>query len=180
MREAEQADFTFLYENLAKLAVAHYNENKSHPPMIMLVELDDVPGDPPNEMTIVDPVLIETLHDSPKSKLLLWELIRSYLTRTGPLYEVLIRPTGVKPDVVVHISEAWMVRREGFDLDGLPSEQPDRMEILMINMHTRNETIGGMCPIHCEGETKHAVFEPLRCGGVAFGAMSMTGDKNRQ
>lgn len=180
MREAERADFTFFYEQFAKLAIEHYNENKNHPPMMFLVELGDVPGNPPRNVSIVNPWLIEKLHDSAESKVLLWELVRSYLRRDEPLHEALVRHIGFTPDIVVHISEAWMVRRDGFELDCIPEEQPDREEVLMINMHASNETVLGMCPIRCEGETKHAVFKPLRTAGVTFGAMSMTGDKNRQ
>lgn len=180
MREAELADFKFLYDRFAKLAVDHYNKNKTHPPMMFMVELGDVAGYPPRDLTPVDPLLIGKLHNSPESKRLLWELIRSHLERDGPLYEILGRSQGIAPDVVVHISEAWTVRREAFELNCIPAEQPDREEVLMINMHAPNETMLGMCPIRCEGGAKHALFEPLRPDAMTFGAMSMTGNKNRQ
>jgi hypothetical protein len=65
------------------------------------------------------------------------------------------------PDVLVQVNEAWMVEHgSAQDLDVQPSKHPNRIECLMISLHTEHGTVMVMHPILSKPE-RHVDRRPF-------------------
>lgn len=172
-RPIETADITAIYQKFATAAVDTYNEHHKCPPILAAIEMRDAPGEV-KQVIFMHPNIVNMFHESPESKDALMSLVRLLLSRRGAAgWEHLLElEKPFVPDAVVHVTEAWVLRKAatspklatsgGEHLDGYDSvsEHPDKGEVLMVTVHTGHGTYGGFCPID-DAVPKHATFEPL-------------------
>lgn len=154
-RVLDARDIEYVYEFFAAQAVGLFNENHDIAPQLFLVYLEDLPEPLIAALGAIDPGTVAKLHQSSDSKEVLGALIRELLVRGMPPSATPRLPEGMPavPDLVVHISEAWMAT--GGDIDTPPSQRADRREAVMVTVHMPDRSFLGLCPIdtktrHCE------------------------------
>lgn len=187
-RDLVMEDITELYRVHAQGAVNYINTTgKELMPQLAAVVMSDEPGKV-RDVMVVDPRLVSALHCDDGAKDVLMKLVRLILQHGAPA-----GGKNIAPDAVVHIAEGWMVARQhthdgqlnirdlanGY-LDGYASldEHPDRVETLMVTVHTRHKSYGGICPITSTDAGRCATYVPLDPKGIMLGRLSMSDERS--
>jgi hypothetical protein len=174
MRELTHEDLTIVYEAMAEQAIDIVNAGKEALPQLFFFQMhDDRPGVMVH-VRAVDPKLMSVLHMQPNMLRVMRHAIAATLgseatTSPFPLRQSLI-DEGVRPDIAVHISEAWIAKAVPKDdpLRGLPAgERLDRMSALAIYVHVKGHTYGEVMPIETVDGQRRVELRPLRLDGSA-------------
>jgi len=180
MRPLVERDILAAYKLTAPTAIDLINEGREVLPQLFFLQMSKVQPGVLAKMRLFDPRTVLEAHRSPNGKQLLMILIKAALGTPGEWESVdlhgLLSRDGFTPHLAVHISEAWSVRRAKMDLDTVPSEAPDRAEVLVIGVHLREHSYSHFLPIttdaaghrHCEMTDwkPHDTHGPLHVGGI--------------
>lgn len=187
-RDLVMEDITSLYECHAQGAVDYINSTSQElMPHLLGVVMGLEPGTI-RKVMIVDPCLVSALHCDPSAKDVMMKLVRLILERGIP------GPEGqIAPDAVVHVAEGWMLKRKHSSdrelhvpdladqyLEGYASvsEHPDRVETLMVTVHTPHKSYGGTCPITTTSTGRQATYEPLNPKVLMLGRLSLSDESS--
>lgn len=153
---------THLYEFFAKTAVKLFNESvlKECAPQLFLLELELGRSGIIKRMVPVHPDMAAMFFQSDPAKDLLSLFLRRMLgPETLAASEEMQSALGLgHVDAVVQISEAWLAH--GAHDKRPPSERPDRQEVVLVCVHTREGSFMGMNPIQDHPE-RRCEFQPL-------------------
>lgn len=172
-REINGTDIEVIYRFTAETAVEIFNENQECMPQLIAVTIAEVPGGVA-DIAIIDPRLVNSLQETEETKEALMTLIRLLLMRSAP---PLFKAADRQPDAVVHISEAWALSTTTKRVHGEIEDHPERSEVIVINVHTRERTYVGVCPIANDGTKRVATFAPIFSGGKRTGRMIIHDDE---
>lgn len=180
-RAIEWADIEAAYQYAGLHAVTFITEeNREHPPLVLLLQVGAV-GDITGCLLAPDEVVGEAF-SSPAKKEMLGHLLRDMLTADSPLRATL---TALRcaPDIVVVVSEAWLVERtfrgEVPEVDEAPSEAPDRQEVLSLYVSSAQGTFVGHSKIVQVGERRQVTLAPLNPNLRVGGRFSMNRENPR-
>jgi hypothetical protein len=164
-RDIAPADIEALYDFFAKRACEIFNERKQCMPQLALVSLGDDPGDI-GALLMVDPCLVNALQESSGTKDALMMLVRVLLANKGA-EELDLVPLPRPPAAIVHVSEMWALDGDQQPpADGGSFENvPNRRELIMVTVHTKERSYPGVCPIDGAGDARTATYQPLAQGG---------------
>jgi hypothetical protein len=160
---------------LGTIAVKIINEGEELEPQLFIVEVknkDDNQSDIEGIIAI-DPRLVMMMQRDGMTKDALMAMIRKLLNPQSSLHQQIKSMVDLRPDFVVHITEAWIASYlpDNDPLSELaPSERHDRTESLMMLIHTPDHTYNGISRIVTKDGKRHVELEPLdmnatNCGG---------------
>jgi len=179
-RDLEAADITAIYNLHARAAVDWVNRSgREFTPQLVTVDMEDEPGEI-GSMLIIDPELTGLLHMTQGAKALMF-IVK----------QLLQSPNSDSPDAVVHVAEGFVLNRQSkhiggdcVDLDGHASvkDHPERIEALVVYVHTRDGTHQGWCPIEpaANGMKRRATYHPMQSGRILFGRLCITPEHETQ
>ena len=165
-REVEAADIRAAYDMFAKLAVSFINKmDDEFKPILAGIKVGKKPGQ------------IEGIVPFPSDLIVLLQgsvnglipLVRHALTGGSSEVE--------SADLVVHITEALLdCSKEEFDRDVVERyvevrDHSERMEVVVVAVHTPERTYLGHCPIESHAGKRRAVFEPIDLRVIAEGRL---------
>lgn len=163
-REIEASDISVLYEVFARRAVEAFNETKQILPQLAVVKLGTEPGTLADAV-FVDPRMVNEMQKNGHRKDLLMRFVRIVLDERlhNALQETpLLSALPFRPDLIVHVSEVWTINSKAPNPDGIePKDHPDRGEAILVVLHTREQSYGGISPITGSNGNRVATYEPL-------------------
>jgi hypothetical protein len=142
-----------VYEFLAARAVAALAvDGGLHPALLALAVPPGATS--PVATALIDPQLVDALQRDATRKEALMALVRSLLSVEHPLHQSVADAMGARPNLIVHVSEAWMVAqpieagRESLErFKGSLEHHPARTEAITISMHCLRGSFIGVCPM---------------------------------
>lgn len=132
-RPIEHVDLELVHNEIARLSSQIIRSGEEHAPMLMITMLGEKPGTVRRSSVVAIPAF----HVNQETKALLMPLIDKLV---GPLI------------IVAHISEAWTIAampiEEAAKVNpGDISKNPNRIECLLIALHTMHHTYSSFHPI---------------------------------
>ncbi|MBK6616441.1 hypothetical protein [Ottowia sp.] len=153
------------------------------PPFLVLVWVGNDDQGPKTEFAMMDASMF--LRDrGGLGKMIMMSLIRKWLAGEPRALSMVSDEDGVPrstaPQMIAFVTEAWLVSRPvvpGQDfpvLDGAPAEQPDRQDVVMIQIHRTGTTTQFDCPLLPGADGKrHLKPKPFSDSGEGFGTLSV-------
>lgn len=175
MLTAQEA--SIIYGVFAQTAVSLFNDCGGVDPQLIALKLDGSDKSKVQGVMPVDPETLQSFFSSPASKNQLKAFISDALDPKSA-FSAQIRSMGVPlPDVLVQINESWSVMAAAPTHPGSLSEHPDRVEVIVVIVHTPTKSFMGICPI--DAKDRKASFEPLNTALHLEGRFSMGGDSSQ-
>lgn len=160
-------------EDFASAAVETFNETHDMPPSVTLVSIGDE-QESTYEINALAPGWIKAWHEDEHGRDALIAFIRVSLT---PLGGEMLRHMGITarpPDVIVHIFQAATLKVHVSD-DQNPAadlmsatdghlrlqDHPQHTKAIVCTVHTREGSVGAVCPITGEGAERRATLGPI-------------------
>lgn len=158
-RHLSSKDLEAVYDEVTPKAIEMFNKNGELPPVLLLVSMEAEEGTI-GFIDVVPPELTNMLQRTNGSKNMLMALIASVLHEESPVRATLMQAGYPRPDLVVHLTEAWCLAnaKDVEDLKGSISEHPERQEALVVAMHTAFGTTTQMLPV--EPGTRQVTYTP--------------------
>ncbi len=166
-----------VYRHFAHIAVDIFNREGEVSPQFFMVTLDTSKASNIKSMSAVDPRMVQSLMTNGRTKDLVKPLLKMLLDAESPFRKMLKNRKVDLPDVVVQVNEAWMATSDvvpgGTEYAGSLQDLPGRKETLIVVVHTRYQSLMGMCPIE-DTPKRHAEFRDVEKDGMMMGGrMSM-------
>lgn len=141
-------DLEAVYATLVPRAVAAFNSNGDFPPELYVVTLEPDEGHI-EAIAALPPALTMQLQANEQSKDTMMAFIAALLVEHSPMRKGILNAGLPRPDVVVHLTEAWCVKGAGNrDVTSGPlSEHPERGEALFVAIHTAFGTHSWTMPV---------------------------------
>lgn len=150
------------HNHIAPQACAVFNETGNLPPQMYAVGVDAE-----NRMCVlvVPPDLVGTLFSSPEAKDAQMGFVKSLLNQDGAEHKHIRETEGVAIDAVFALSEAWIVEKSvpkgaAIPQNIIPSESPDRKEVLLVMVHTEHYSFSVSHPVSAD-KNRQATLAPF-------------------
>jgi hypothetical protein len=136
-RNLSVKDLQAVYDELAPKVVANFNAAGKLPPALLLVSMAEAEG----VIADIDEVpteLIQQMQRTDWTKDAMMSFVAAILEEGSPVRNALIAAGFARPDLVVHITEAWALIGPNIDYDPsrAVSEHTAKQETILVNMHT--------------------------------------------
>lgn len=160
-----------LHDQYSKIAISIFNDGNEVTPQCILIGLDD-------DVNVINaeptpPELMRFFFGSEHGKNVFAIYLRDLLDDNHEVHQGAKTAFGFAPKAIVQINEAWMRMADKDGLDGPPpSQHPDRKEVILVSIHTREGTTINMHKI-MDQPKRHAVFSEIRFDGEASGRFAM-------
>lgn len=166
-----------VYRHFAHIAVDIFNREGEVSPQFFMVTLDTSKPSNIKSMNAVDPAMVQALMTNGRTKDLVKPLLKMLLDGESPFRKMLKNRKVDLPDLVIQVNEAWMATSDvvpgGTEYSGSLKDLPGRKETIIVVVHTRYQSLMGMCPIE-DTPKRHAVFRDVEKDGMTMmGRMSM-------
>lgn len=174
-REVAIADLEKIYAWAQQGALESFNEDGETHQQLFAVKLGQKPGDDPKIMAF-DPRMMSVFYGSEQGKELLSGFMRDLLNRGSTMRNIFVSHGMPAPDVVVQISEAWTrsftkEENDARDKKKAIADYDDRMEVILVALHTRDGTFAGFQPI--DDNPRRATPGPLQIDLEVRGRLTM-------
>jgi hypothetical protein len=164
---------TAICEELASAAVERFNEVHDMPPSVTLISIESE-QEGTYELNALDPGWVNALHQDEHGKDLLMAFIRVSLTPLGGEMLCHMGITARSPDVIVHISQASTLKvhvsgdqnladdlMSAIDGHARLEDHPEHSKAIVCTVHTREGSVGAICPITGDGAERRATLGPI-------------------
>ena len=182
MRPLVERDLITAYRMFVPTTVEIINSGKEAFPMVWFLQMHKQRPGIVTRIAMLDAKLVAESHQSPETKRLLMGMIKATLGVPGAesvdLRGMLAKDGDFDAHIAVQVAEAWVVAHTPGEPLPVPSERPDRREMLHVNLHVRERTYGKSLPIQTVDGRRHCKFvgwcpSDTRGAQVQFGTFSI-------
>jgi hypothetical protein len=143
-KEYSIASYERIYNTFAEKVVELFNAEEHLQAQIFLIALDTEEDNAIGEYVQLDPAIVAKMQ-TPEGQAAMWELMTECVTEGSDAYNIVVAHYAIKPDVIVHVTACWMAPETEIGLP--PSQSIDRIEALLVSVHTPLAVFLGACPI---------------------------------
>lgn len=161
-----EAELVNVYDHVARNLVEIFNKHAEMPHLFLGVQLNKTAPHGFHIIFEIPPRVAAFYYRDDAAKGTIPLLVSALLREDSPVRADMVHKSAPLPDLIVQISEIWMIRKTVprgtvFDLNDAPrpSQDPERCEGLAIVVHSLTQSVMGTCPIHAT-PTRHAEYAP--------------------
>lgn len=149
-----------IHDRVCQMAIENLTTHGELEPAVLAFHVQEG-AKQPSKMMVIDPQGVIEMSSDPESKTLLMAMMRDLIDASTPVHQDASKALGHPINLVVHITEAWILMgkcaEHALDNGETPASSPDRGEAIAVSLYCSDGIYTGLMPIHRDADGKPVV-----------------------